>query len=95
MLKGRVRLAAALGAFWALAIVGRLVYLQVVNHADLMLRAERQQLRTIPAPAKRGDIVDRHGRVVAMSADADSIYAVPSETGRPGGHGRADLRRAW
>ena len=48
-----------------------------------MLRAERQQQRTIPAPAKRGDIVDRHGRVVAMSADADSIYAVPSELADP------------
>jgi cell division protein FtsI (penicillin-binding protein 3) len=85
VLKGRMRLAAALGVFWALAIVGRLFYLQIVNYADLMLRAERQQLRTIPAPAKRGDIVDRHGRVVAMSADADSIYAVPSELADPAG----------
>ena len=52
-------------------------------------------MRTIPAPAKRGDIVDRHGRVVAMSADADSIYAVPSELDDPARHGRAALRRAW
>ena len=49
------------------------------EHADLVARAERQQMRTIVAPAKRGDILDRHGRVLATSVDADSIYAVPSE----------------
>jgi cell division protein FtsI/penicillin-binding protein 2 len=79
VLKGRMRLASVLGILWALAIVGRLVHLQIITRADLMVRAERQQMRTIQAPAKRGDIVDRHGRVVAMSADADSIFAVPSE----------------
>ena len=36
-------------------------------------------MRTIDAPAKRGDILDRRGRVLATSVDADSIYAVPSE----------------
>ncbi len=29
--------------------------------------------------AKRGDILDRHGRVLAYSVDADSVYGVPSE----------------
>ena len=46
--------------------------------------AERQQMRTIVAPAKRGDILDRHGRVLATSVDADSIYAVPSEISNAG-----------
>ena len=45
----------------------------------MVARAERQHLRTIDAPAKRGDIVDRKGRVLATSVDADTIYAVPSE----------------
>ena len=34
-------------------------------------------------PAKRGDIVDRRGRLLATSVDADSVYAVPSEIGDP------------
>ena len=63
---------------WAVGIEGRLVYLQVFDYTDLVKRAERQQLQTIPIAAKRGDIVDRRGRVLATSVDADTIYAVPS-----------------
>ena len=66
-------------ALWAIGIELRLVDLQVIGRADLMARAERQQLRTIAAPAKRGDILDRRGRVLATSVDADTIYAVPSD----------------
>src|SRR4051812_29661873 len=72
--------AAVLG-FWAVGIQARLVYLQVIDHADLVERAERQQMRTIKTPAKRGDIVDRRGHVLATSVDADSIFAVPSAIG--------------
>jgi cell division protein FtsI (penicillin-binding protein 3) len=80
-LKRRIALAAALFAAWSAAIEARLVYLQVVQHAELVARAERQQMRTVPAPAKRGEILDRHGRILAYSVDADSIYAVPTEIG--------------
>ena len=74
----RVRVAAGLFALWAIAIESRLVYLQVVARDELAERSERQYMRRRPVPGKRGDIVDRHGRVLATSADADSIYAVPS-----------------
>jgi cell division protein FtsI/penicillin-binding protein 2 len=73
--------AAGFFALWAVGIEARLVYLQVYKRADLVARAERQQMRTIEAPAKRGDILDRKGHVLATSVDADSIYAVPSEIG--------------
>lgn len=75
------RLLVATGVFavWMLAILARLLFLQVVSHDDLTARAERQQLQTITAPAKRGDIVDRHGRLLAYSVDAETIYAVPTE----------------
>jgi cell division protein FtsI (penicillin-binding protein 3) len=78
-LKRRLAVAAAGFVLWTAAIEGRLVYLQVVRHADLAARAERQQMRTVTAPAKRGEILDRRGRVLAYSVDAESIYAVPSE----------------
>ena len=78
-MKRRVAFAAGLLALWAAGIEVRLVYLQVVKHGALVARAARQQMRTIATPAKRGDILDRRGRTLATSVDADSIYAVPTE----------------
>jgi cell division protein FtsI (penicillin-binding protein 3) len=71
--------AAAVFLLWSIGIEARLVYLQVYRHDDLSSRAERQQSRTVEAAAKRGEITDRRGRVLAYSVDADSIYAVPTE----------------
>jgi len=78
-LKRRVIVVSTFLVLWGVGIESRLVYLQVVRHADLAARAEKQQMRTIDAPAMRGDIVDRHGRTLATSVDADTVYAVPSE----------------
>jgi cell division protein FtsI (penicillin-binding protein 3) len=68
---------------WALAIEVRLVVLQVVQHNELVARAERQQMSTLVAPAKRGEIFDRNGRLLAYSVDADTIYAVPTDVTDP------------
>src|SRR6188768_867505 len=82
-LKRRLAVAASVFLLWSSAIEARLVYLQVVRHDDLLSRAERQQMRTVAAPAKRGEILDRSGRVLAYSVDAESIYAVPTEIANP------------
>ncbi|MGD9901931.1 MAG: penicillin-binding protein [Vicinamibacterales bacterium] len=68
---------------WTAAIEARLVFLQVVRHEDLSARADRQQMRTVTAPAKRGEIRDRHGRLLAYSVDVDSVYAVPADIAEP------------
>ena len=82
-LKSRI-VVAAVGLFvWSTGIEARLIYLQVYRHAELAARAERQQLRTIAASGKRGEILDREGHVFAYSVDADSIYAVPTEIADP------------
>jgi cell division protein FtsI/penicillin-binding protein 2 len=78
ILSRRIRVAGAILAFWVVAIECRLVYLQVIARAELVERAERQHLQKQKTTAKRGDLLDRHGRVLATSADADSISAVPS-----------------
>jgi cell division protein FtsI (penicillin-binding protein 3) len=82
-LTSRVAVCAAALACWTAVIEARLVYLQVIDHADLMARADRQQMRTVNPPAKRGEIVDRNGRVLAYSVDADTIAADPSEIDDP------------
>jgi cell division protein FtsI (penicillin-binding protein 3) len=78
-LKRRTIVASAVFAVWAAGIEAKLVYLQVCRHSDLVARASKQQMHSIDAPAQRGDIVDRKGRVLATSVDADSIYASPAE----------------
>jgi cell division protein FtsI (penicillin-binding protein 3) len=82
-LKRRLAVAAAALALWAVAIEARLVYLQVFQHAELSDRGERQQMRTVEAPAKRGELLDREGRILAFSVDADTIYAVPTDIQNP------------
>jgi cell division protein FtsI/penicillin-binding protein 2 len=47
----------------------------VFKHSELVARAERQQMQTVEAPAKRGDIVDRNGRLLAYSVDR-SLWAI-------------------
>jgi len=60
-LKSRI-VVAAVGLFlWSTAIEARLIYLQVYRHADLIGRAERQQLRTIASSGKRGEIPTGEG----------------------------------
>jgi cell division protein FtsI (penicillin-binding protein 3) len=81
--RSRLLVCAAVVASWTAVIEARLVYLQVVDHAELLARADRQQLRTVVAPAKRGEIFDRKGRVLAYSVDADTIAAVPNDIDDP------------
>jgi cell division protein FtsI (penicillin-binding protein 3) len=51
-----------------------------VGHADeFRARAMRQHVHTVEIPAPRGAILDSRGRPLAVSADADSIYANPRE----------------
>ena len=75
--------AAGVLACWVVAIEVRLIVLQVVQYEELSARAERQQSETQKTPGKRGEIVDRHGRLLAYSVDADTIYAVPTDISDP------------
>ena len=79
----RLVVAAALLVAWATGIEARLLYLQVHKHADLQARAEDQASQTQEISAKRGDILDRNGRVLAYSVDVDAVYAVPREIDDP------------
>jgi cell division protein FtsI (penicillin-binding protein 3) len=79
----RIVTAAVVLGLWAAAIEARLAYLQIVQRSELAARAERQHRWTIRPAGKRGDIVDRRGRLLATSVDAESIYAVPSAIADP------------
>ena len=81
--RARLLVCAVLLGVWSAGIEARLVYLQVIDHADLLARGDRQQNRTVTPPAKRGEIFDRKGRVLAYSVDADTIAAVPTDIDDP------------
>lgn len=70
-------------AAWVAAVETRLVHLQILQHDVLQARAHDQHLRTVPLHPKRGEILDRNGRVLAYSVDTDSVFAVPAEIREP------------
>ncbi len=81
--RSRLVVGAVLCAAWTVAIEARLLYLQVFQHSEMVARAARQRQNTIEAPARRGEIFDRHGNLLAYTVDADSIIADPGEIEAP------------
>jgi cell division protein FtsI (penicillin-binding protein 3) len=66
---------------WTAMIAVRLGWLQVVRHADFVHRAAQQQQRTFEVAPRRGMMYDRNLRELAVTVQADSVFAVPSELG--------------
>ena len=79
LIRLRLMLVALSICLWALVVLGRLVSVQVFAHASYARQAARQSERTVTLDPRRGPISDRHGRALAVSVDAESVYAVPQE----------------
>ncbi|MHB1420785.1 MAG: penicillin-binding protein 2 [Bacillota bacterium] len=67
--------------FWVvfavfLIMAGRLFYVQVVNAAEFQAQSEDNMTRRIAIPARRGDILDRRGEVLATSKPAFSVAVI-------------------
>jgi cell division protein FtsI (penicillin-binding protein 3) len=75
----RLMLVTLSACLWVLVIMVRLVQLQVLGRAFFERQAARQSERTINLDPRRGAIVDRNGHPLAVSVDAESIYAVPQD----------------
>ena len=69
--------AAVLLAFGLLAT--RMVYLQVVRHDDYAAQAESNRTAILPVAPNRGQILDRHGRVLASNYSAYTLEITPSK----------------
>jgi len=83
VVRRRLLVTACVMAAWGIAIEARLIHLQVYRHDALVERARRQRSRTITTNPKRGEIVDREGRMLAYSVDVESIFADPSGVADP------------
>jgi len=73
----RLILLAALCFLWAILILFRLVYLQVVCHDALLEKARKQTRGVVRVEAPRGAILDCTGRILAKSLYLDSVCVNP------------------
>jgi penicillin-binding protein 2 len=62
----------------------RLFELQVVKADSLRLRSKRNSVRTLRLEAPRGDILDRHGRVLATTRPAFGVQVIPNDLRQAG-----------
>jgi cell division protein FtsI (penicillin-binding protein 3) len=74
----RARWLLLLAVLSLVAVTARLVQLQVVSAAEYAARGLAQRLHTLPIPAERGTVFDRHGNELAMSVRQSTVYADPS-----------------
>ena len=70
-------------ALFMLFLLGRLSWLQLVRGEWLRAQAMEVRMRDIPVEALRGPIVDRNHRPLALSVNADSVYAMPPQVKDP------------
>jgi penicillin-binding protein 2 len=66
-----------------LLLVSRLVYLQVVRHADLEEQAENNRTTIVPVVPNRGLILDRNGIVLASNYSAYTLEITPAKLNAP------------
>lgn len=71
--------------FLALAVLffARLIYLQVIIAPTYAAQAQEARTIGFPVEPRRGTIYDRNGHILAISVDATTIYANPSEVTDP------------
>lgn len=74
------------------AVLARAWYLQIHRHDDFAQRSDGQHHTAIELRARRGDIVDRRGRELAVTAMVPSVTAVPAAVSDPDGTARALAR---
>ena len=65
--------------FFAVLIISRLFFLQIINAQNIVEKGLTQWLRDLPLVASRGTITDRNGVVLASSHTTYDIYVRPAD----------------
>lgn len=81
--KRRFGIIVVLVSLWFIAILLRLIDLQVIHSEEYLQKAKKQHFWEIELNARRGEIYDRNGEVLAMSIGSHSIYIIPKEIDNP------------
>jgi cell division protein FtsI (penicillin-binding protein 3) len=64
-------------------VIARAAWVQAVSGGGLSADAAGQQTETVAIPGVRGTILDRHGKDLAVSEDAATIFATPYQVKDP------------
>ena len=73
----RAAIAAIVVGLLTLALVGRLVHLQVLKHQHFTTLSENNRVKIVPIAPTRGLIFDRNGEVLAQNLPAYGLDVVP------------------
>ena len=79
LLRMRYWLVCAALLVWVTLIIAKLFWLQILRHREFVEKAQKQQQHTFEVAPRRGVLFDRNLRELAMTVQADSVFAVPSE----------------
>jgi len=90
--RGRRIVAALLLVIGFVVVLVRLFNLQVLQAAELTVKADRQHRKSVSLEGARGTIYDRHGKVLAINLDVPSVFGVPVSLENPASVAR-DLSR--
>jgi len=77
----RITVAGLFVLFAFVILATRMVYLQIVRHDELLEQAETNRTTILPVVPQRGQILDRHGRVLATNYSAYTLEITPSKVG--------------
>ena len=80
-LKGRILFIAAFLVLLSTGLLSRLVYLQILQHDQLVAQSEKQYSRTVEIFTGRGNIYDRRMNPLAINVEVESAYINPQGGG--------------
>ena len=78
-MKRRLLALIMLVAFFAMILIFRIFYLQVISSEKIVKKGLTQWLRDLPLTALRGNITDRNGVVLASSHTTYDVYVRPAD----------------
>ncbi|HUV30998.1 MAG TPA: penicillin-binding protein 2 [Acidobacteriota bacterium] len=78
-LAGREKTSLLVVAALLLFLIGGLIKLQVLNHAELAAQSEYNRIRVVPLVPRRGIVYDRSGRVLIDNRPSYTVSVVPAE----------------
>jgi cell division protein FtsI/penicillin-binding protein 2 len=83
MIERRIGLLFACFLLLLVIAIGRAAWVQGVQGGGLSADAQSQQTQTVTIPGRRGRILDRNGRELAVSEDAADVIATPYQVKDP------------